>query len=91
MLIDMSIKKFQPVCHMFPDDIKPLHIGRPADQVQSNLDALEDWVTRNKKVLAIEKCAKVLFKGPESQFYLCGSLLQTSAGVKDLEFGYNPI
>ena len=34
--------------------------------------------------LAIEKCAKVLFKGPESHFYLCGSLLQTSAGVKDL-------
>ena len=34
--------------------------------------------------LAIEKCAKVLFKGPESHFYMCGSLLETSAGVKDL-------
>ena len=34
--------------------------------------------------LAIEKCAKVLFKGPESHFYLCGSLLQNSAVVKDL-------
>ena len=34
--------------------------------------------------LAIEKCAKLLFKGPERHFYLCGSLLQTSAGVKDL-------
>ena len=34
--------------------------------------------------LAIEKCAKVFFKGQESHFYLCGSLLQTSAGVKEL-------
>ena len=31
-----------------------------------------------------KKGAKILFKGPESHFYLCGSLLQTSAGVKDL-------
>ena len=69
---------------MFADDLKILHIGTPTDQVQSNLDALEDWVTRNKTGLAIEKCAKVLFKGPESDFYLCGSLLQTSVGVKDL-------
>ena len=33
--------------------------------------------------LAIEKCAKDLFKGSESHFYLCGSLFQTSAGLKD--------
>ena len=69
---------------IFADDLKILQIGTPADQVQSNLDALEDWVNRNKMGLAIEKCAKVLFKGPESYFYLCGSLLQTSVGVKDL-------
>ena len=69
---------------MFADDLKTLQIGTTADQVQSNFDALEDWVTRNKVGLAIEKCAKVLFKGPESHFYLCGSLLQTSAGIKDL-------
>ena len=69
---------------MFADDLKILHIGTPADQVQSNLDALEDWVTQNKMGLAIEKCAKLLFKGPERHFYLCESLLQTSAGVKDL-------
>ena len=71
---------------MCKDDIKILHIGTPADQVQSNLDALEDWVNRNNIALAFEKFAKIFFKGPESQFYLCGSLLQTSAsaGVKDL-------
>ena len=69
---------------MFADDLKILYIGTPADQVQSNLDALEDWLTRNKMGLAIEKCAKLLFKGPERHFYLCGRLLQTSAGVKDL-------
>ena len=40
---------------MFADDLKILHIGTPADQVQSNLDALEDWVTQNKMGLAIEK------------------------------------
>ena len=34
--------------------------------------------------LAIEKCAKLLFKGPERHFNMCGSLLQTSADVKDL-------
>ena len=74
-----------PLCEpfMFADDLKILHIGTPADQVHSKLDALEDWVTRNKMGLAIEKCAKVLFKGPKNHFYLCGSLLQTSAGVKD--------
>ena len=71
---------------MFADDLKILHIGTPADQVQSNLDALEDWVTRNKMGLAIEKCAQLLSKGPEGHFHLCGSLLQTSAGVKDLGF-----
>ena len=69
---------------MFADDLKILHIGTPADQVQSNLDALEDRVTQNKMGLAIEKCPKLLFKGPERHFYLCGSLLQTSAGVEDL-------
>ena len=69
---------------MFAEDLKILHIGTPADQGQSNLDALEDWVTQKKMGLAIEKCAKVLFKGPERHFYLFGSLLQTSAGVKDL-------
>ena len=69
---------------MFADDLKILHNGTTADQVQSNLDALEDRVTQSKMGLAIEKCANVLFKGPESHFYLCGSLLQTSAGVKDL-------
>ena len=68
---------------MLAGDLKVLHSGKPADQVQSNLDSLEDWVTRNKMGLAIEKRAKVLFKGPES-LYLCGSLIQTSAGVKDL-------
>ena len=68
---------------MFADELKILHIGTPADQVQSNLKALEDRVTRNKMGLAIEKFAKILFKGPESYFYLCGSLLQASAGVKD--------
>ena len=47
---------------MFADDLKILHIGTPADQVKSNLDALEDWVTQNKMGLAIEKCAKLLFK-----------------------------
>ena len=69
---------------MFADDLKILHIGTPADQVQSNFDALEEWVTQHKMGLAIEKCAKLLFKGPKRHFYLCGSLLQTSAGVKDV-------
>ena len=68
---------------MFADDLKILHIGTPADQVQSNLDALEDWVNQHKMGLDTEKCAKLLLKGPERHFYLCGSLLQT-AGVKDL-------
>ena len=69
---------------MFADDLKILHIETTVDQIQSNIDALEDWVTQNKMGLAIEKCAKVLFKGPENHFYMCGSLLQTSAGVKNL-------
>ena len=69
---------------MFRDDLKILHIGTTADQVQSNLDALEDWVTQNKMGLAIEECAQLLFKGPERHVYLCGSLPQTSAAVKDL-------
>ena len=68
---------------MFADDLKIIHTGTPADQVQGKLDALEEWVTQNKMGLAIEKCAKVVFKGPESHFYLCGSLLQSSADVKD--------
>ena len=75
--------RFRRMTYMLADDLKILHIGTTADQIQSNLDALEDWVTRNKMGLAIEKCTKVLFKGPERHFYLCGSLLQTSAGVKD--------
>ena len=69
---------------MFADELKILHIGTPADQVKSNVDALEDWVTQNKMGLAIEKCVKLLFKRPERQFSLRGSLLQTSAGVKVL-------
>ena len=47
---------------MFADDLKILHIGTPADQVQSNLDALEDWVTQNKLGLAVENCAKLCSK-----------------------------
>ena len=35
---------------MFMDELKILHIGTPADYVQSSLDALEDWVTKTKWV-----------------------------------------
>ena len=50
---------------IFADDSKILSVNTSFRNIQDDLDAIEKWVDGNKMTLAMDKCAKVIFRGKD--------------------------
>ena len=70
--------------YIFADDLKILAIKPDSISLQRDLRAIESWVNENKMSLAMDKCAKLTFRGINKNFKLMGSVLESSSEVKDL-------
>ena len=70
--------------YIFADDLKLLSIKKTSIEIQEDLDKIQQWVTENKMELALDKCAKVSFRGGDANSMLFGVVLGTSMVVKDL-------
>ena len=56
--------------YLFRDDLKVLSINRTPAQIQRDLHSIENWVSSNKLLFALDKCAKVrgAFRGDDHSF-----------------------
>ena len=70
--------------YIFANDLKLLSIKKTSIEIQEDLDKIQQWVTENKMDLALDKCAKVSFRGGDANSMLFGVVLGTSMVVKDL-------
>ena len=69
---------------IFSDDLKISAVRKNFWQVQDDLNQLEICVKKNKMELAVDKCAKVTFRGQDRSYKLMDAKRDESKTVKDL-------
>ena len=70
---------------IFADDLKTLAVRKNFWQIQDDLDQVEIWVKGNTMELAMDKNAKITFRGQDRSYKLMDAKLDESKTVKGLD------
>ena len=65
----LDVLKFSDT-FIFAGHLKILAVRKNFWQVQDDLDQIEFWVKENKMELAMDKCAKIMFRGQDRSYEL---------------------
>ena len=73
---------------LFADDFKILAIGKNQSDFQTDIDAIDSWVRRNRIELATDKCSAMTVL-TRNKLYFAGQRQKTDSEVKDLGMTIN--